>query len=136
MTETQEKVDKRTKAYRDGRNAGVFGAGDGQEQEIRDGVTDHIVGKEPDKTVFPGEDRTFATEELLREILGIAQEVLHFLREPKPSEDVPVAEKEPGMTPVKDLTKCLKCGVALPKLTDNESRHQPEACHKCIWENA
>lgn len=98
-------------------------------------------------------DREDLRDSQLKEILEVVKELLHRMREPAPPATTPlephlggfisssphvsttnVKSPEPAMTPVKDFSKCLKCGKDLPEV--ETPRRFPEACHECVWVNA
>lgn len=108
MQEKEAKIDKRTKEYKDSQVPDIIGDIEEEPEPVPDDLA----------------------MEKLDVILGLLREIHRHITHPLVN--VPVApEKEPAMTPVKDLTKCMECGKDLPPV--ETPRIWPEACHDCVY---
>lgn len=120
----EEKIDKRTREYRDG--------------QVRDAAEAKVAATAP-----AGEKEGVAKVETLDlrdpvevkldEILSRITAVEDALTEPKAIAPPPIKESSrPQPTkPVGDLSKCMKCGNDLPP-TETPRRIQ-ELCNACVW---
>ncbi len=114
MTDTMQakeaKVDKRTREYRDAEKKvdphHLEPVGD---NHVREDFRDPVMVK-------------------LDEMLEILQELRG--RTPLILATDPPEVKEPGMTPVEDLTKCFECGAVHPEVPMYRT-----ACNNCVREN-
>lgn len=145
----EDKIDKRTKAYRDSQEA--------SEAKVDANPLAPFVTPLGD-TVTESDGNLAATVEKQNE--AIAELAIQIYREAKTERELlesileeiavirgrlmclpfvtdvpdPAPDAGPAMTPVTDNEKCMKCGVALPELS--EPRRYPEACQACVWKNA
>lgn len=136
----EQKIDKRTKKYRDQKTNEGSTAQSGTASDQMDRGEDNQLAA-PDEldsmtATFEKEHglRLDKVETKLDAILDIAKELLD--RTPikiGPPTLEPSATAGPAMTPVKDFTKCMVCGGPLDPV--ETPRRFPEACHACVWKN-
>ena len=130
-----EKIDKRTKEYRDSQVGDtVLATDEGFEAAAEVGIEkgNERTGEIIRDARLPIDPVIHMLDEILTYVKEIHQHITHPLLAVDPATNK-ISRPVPPKKPVGDLTKCMKCEKDLPKT--ETLRTVQELCHSCVWRN-
>ncbi len=142
-----EKIDKRSKAYRDSQQDSAQSGVPGEDNQLAprgersaetiDIANPVILGWPQGGDVAVGDTILPDPVEIkLGHILALVEEIHTAVIHPRMTADPDthnVTQLEPPKKPVGDLTNCMRCERDLPPT--ETPRTVQELCHECVWRN-